>query len=181
MDKRGVTLIELLVVVAVIGILVIALGFSFQGWMGKYTVESQIKTIHVDLMNARAMAMTRNRFYFADFNLPVPPANFGRYRLIDDTNDNGTSDPGAGDTVLPTYPKTLEYVINWDGGGTISFNKRGTITFPAMDPNNPCSMGGPGLISLTSTVTPDYDCICIEQTHIRMGRMNDPNPGCNEK
>jgi len=176
MNNRGITLIELLIVIAVIGILVIALSFSFQGWMGKYRVETQIKTIHVDLMNARARAMTRNRFYFADF----PTAT--SYRLIEDTNDNSVSEPGAGDNLLQTFPKTVEYVINWDGGGTISFNKIGTITFPAMDPDNPCTAGGPGLISLTSTVNPDYDCICVEQTHIRMGRMNDPNPGfCNEK
>jgi len=49
---NGITLIELIVVISIMGILVFALGFSFQGWMGGYKVESQIKEMYVDLMNA---------------------------------------------------------------------------------------------------------------------------------
>lgn len=178
MNSKGITLIELLLVISIIGILVIALGFSFVGWQGRYKVEKTTKDLYSDLMDARTRAMSRNATFLADFNTPAPPAGFGRYRIAEDTNGNSAINAGE---PLPTFPKTVGYVINWDGGGTINFNNRGTITFPAMDPNNPCSTGGPGVISFTSTVNPDYDCICIEQTRIKMGLMNVPNPGCNEK
>jgi prepilin-type N-terminal cleavage/methylation domain-containing protein len=164
MNNRGITLIEMLVVIAVIGILVIALSFSFQGWMGKYRVESEIKTLHVDLMNARARAMTRNRFYFADF-----PSTTS-YRLIEDTNENNASNPGAGDTILPTFPKTVEYALACNGTGilttTFSFDKRGIVNlgrticvFTDVDGNG------------TSDYDPDYDCIVISQTRINIGKL----------
>lgn len=166
MNNRGITLIEMLVVIAVIGILVIALSFSFQGWMGKYRVESEIKTLYVDLMNARAMAMTRNRFYFADF--PTTTS----YRLIEDTNENNASNPGAGDTILQTYPKTLEYPVTW-AGGTIQFDKKGIVQ-PSATP-----LGGTicvftdydGDTSNLSDFDPDSDCIVISQTRINIGKL----------
>ncbi|MDP2277037.1 MAG: type II secretion system protein, partial [Nitrospirota bacterium] len=65
--EEGVTLTELIVVIAIIGILVVALGFSFEGWLGKYRVESQIKEMHIDLMNTRANAMSRTRVHFFIF------------------------------------------------------------------------------------------------------------------
>ncbi len=79
MKNRGVTLIELVVVISIISILVIALGFTYQGWVGGYKVEKQTKELYSDLMNARGMAMTRNRAYFVDF----PTATL--YRLSADT------------------------------------------------------------------------------------------------
>jgi prepilin-type N-terminal cleavage/methylation domain-containing protein len=159
MNNRGITLIEMLVVIAVIGILVIALSFSFQGWMGKYRVESEIKTLHVDLMNARARAMTRNRFYFADF--PTTTS----YRIIEDTNENNASNPGAGDTILPTYPKTLEYPVTW-AGGTIQFDKKGIV-----QPNGTICLFTDSDGDGTSDYDPDYDCIVISQTRINIGKL----------
>src|SRR4030042_6482895 len=77
-NRNGVTLIELIVVVSVIGILVIALGFSFEGWMSKYRVESQIKEMYTDLMNSKASAMQRNRMYFVSLTTT-------RYTIYEDT------------------------------------------------------------------------------------------------
>jgi prepilin-type N-terminal cleavage/methylation domain-containing protein len=162
MNNRGITLTELLVVIAVVGILVIALSFSFQGWMGRYRVESQIKTIHVDLMNARATAMTRNRFYLADF--PTTTS----YRIRVDTNEDNLPLVVAGDTILPTYPKTVEYAVTW-AGGTIQFDKKGIVQ-PSATP-----LGG--TICVFTTTDPDYDCIVISQTRIIMGKLNSQAAG----
>jgi len=151
MNNKGLTLIELIVVVTVIGILVVALGLSFQGWVGGYNVESQIKTLQADLMNARARAMQRNSVCSVDF-----PSGT-QYRIQEDG------------TALPTFPKTVQYAINWDGGGTITFNNRGLISFPTIDAN-PAVVG---IINLTlpAEITPDYDCIELGQTRINIGLM----------
>lgn len=62
--NSGITLIELIVAISVVGILAAAFAFEFQGWIGGYKVESQIKEMYVDLMNARVRAMQKNRIYF---------------------------------------------------------------------------------------------------------------------
>ncbi len=82
MKNHGITLIELIIVISIIGILAVALGFEFTGWMGGYRVESQTKEMYVDLMNARARAMQRNRVHFV--RLFIPPTQYTN--MYDDTN-----------------------------------------------------------------------------------------------
>jgi prepilin-type N-terminal cleavage/methylation domain-containing protein len=162
MNNRGVTLAELLIVLSIISILAVALGFSFQGWMGNYKVESQVKQLYSDLMNARALAMTRNRMHFVILN-----AN--DYSIYEDTNDNNAANPGSGDNPIPEYrvsgtltvkPKTLQYSLGWTG--TIAFDTRGlsssasVITIP--------------LTGLSSGVNADYDCILVYQSRVQMGK-----------
>lgn len=156
MKDQGVTLIELLVVISVIGILAVALGFSYVGWQGKYKVEKAAKDMHTDLMTARSMAMTRSRDYFATF----PSAT--SYSLIADVNDNGSAD----DAALATFPKTVEYTISSDAGGTITFGKRGLISAPSLP-----SVSAEVVICLSTTADPDYDCIEISQTRLIMGKL----------
>lgn len=162
---EGVTLIELVIAVSIIVILVVALGFEYRNWMGRYKVENQIKQMHTDLMNTRSRAMTMNRVHFV-----TRAAN--AYTIYDDTNPlpdgNGTLEIGS-DTILPTYPKTVEYAINWTGPGTqINFDRRGMMA-PA------------GSIRLTTTADADYDCLTISQTRINMGKWNANTNTCVEK
>jgi len=163
MNKRGFTLIELLIVVSIIAILAVALGFSYQGWMGKYKVESQVKQMYVDLMNARARAMQMNRMHFF---LCITP--FTSYNIFDDTNPspdgNGTLEVGP-DTLLPGYPKSVDYTITW-GSGDIQFDSRGYITATGTSP---------WVLSVSTTNDADYDCISVAETRILMGKMSGVN------
>jgi prepilin-type N-terminal cleavage/methylation domain-containing protein len=157
MKDRGITLIELIIVISIIGILLIALGFSFEGWMGAYRVESQTKEMYVDLMNARARAMERNRDHFV-------VVNAGNYQIYEDTDEDGATPPpiDAGDTsILRPDPKPLTYPVestSWTG--TITMDTRGLVS-----PNNTIRFN-------VGTNNPDYDCIVLFATRINMGKWN---------
>ena len=117
--------------------------------------------------------------------------------MTEDTNDNFAFEPGAGDTVIPTFPKTVEYTLNAftrnDTLATttavipitnvrINYDKRGLIssagTAVLFNPATPTT----GIISLTSTADPDYDCIVIASTRINIGKWNTAPPGnCDAK
>jgi Tfp pilus assembly protein FimT len=157
LNDNGVTLVEVVVTCAVLIILVASLAFSYQGWIAKYRVESQIKEMYIDFMNARARSMERNRVHFA--SLPSGTA----YSIYEDTNTvpdgNGTLETGS-DTRLPTFPKTVTYPVTWTGGGTtIAFGRNGMIS-PSGD------------MFITATADVDYDCMTITAMKINMGKKN---------
>ncbi len=170
MNARGMTLVELLVVTGIVAILVVAFGFSFRGWIGSYRIESEVKQIQSDLMRARTLAMQRNREFF--FDLPTTTS----YRIREDTNGDDDATVVAGDTVLPTFPKTVIEAMTW-AGGTVIFDTRGTVQPSAL------ALGATGVLCVFSAppLTPDYDCIEISQTRINLGKLtNQEGPACNE-
>lgn len=159
-NNRGFTLIELLIIVAIVSILAVALGFQFSGWIGSYNVESQTKNMYIDLMNARARAMGRNRAHF----LTLPSAtDAATYSIFEDNTPAPDGDGSVTNetTPLPTYPKTVQYPINWTGA-TITFDAKGIIS----PPDN---------IWVTTTVSADYDCIKLEATRLKMGKCSGTN------
>ena len=175
-EDSGVTLIELLVVITIATVLIVALGFEFTGWQGKYKVESQIKDIYSDLMNARINAMQKNRAHFVNFPDTVS------YTIYDDDSDginkvpdgDGVFQPGTGDAAdreLPTFPKSIEnaYTVTIGTTGapqTFTFNTRGLLS-----PNKTICIFTDFDGDKISDVNPDYDCIILSNTRINMGKL----------
>jgi prepilin-type N-terminal cleavage/methylation domain-containing protein len=172
MKNNGITLVELLVVISIIGILVIALGFSFQGWRGNYNIESATKDLYADIMDARAKAMTRSRMYFVQLNAD-------NYSVYEDTDDDTNFNPVAGDNPVPEYrdpatgnvkPKKIEYNLGWTGD--IGFDTRGLAwEYIAADTRNEASVEIP--LTLPAGLSPDYDCIVVGQMRVQMGKMSE--------
>lgn len=161
-DNRGVTLVELMTVVAILGVLVLVLGFSFQGWIAKYKVEEQTKRLFADLSDARARAMQKKRMTFVDLGTR-------QYRTFEDTN---TAPDGNGTLELATDTPVANTLTSYDIAPTLT----PAVTQFNFDREGLASVTG--TIRLVSTLSPDYDCITLQTTRIRIGRFNGT---CQEK
>jgi len=149
MRDEGSSLIELSVVLAVIGLLVAATAYSYQGWIGKYRVEKATCELYTDLMQARLKAMQTNRDHFAVLDATS-------YSIVEDTNENGDRD--GGDNVLPSFPKSLDHVLCKNGtGNTLTFERRGMISQIRT-------------LWFTSSADPGLDCMKVSRSRIIVGR-----------
>jgi len=172
MKDSGVSLIELLVVVSIVGLLIIAMGFSYEGWMGNYRLESQTKGLYFDLADARSSAMSRNRIYWVDLEDQ-------QYTIFEDTNPGPDGDgvhDGADRQVLQ---KRYEHGFRLEGLGaaalpqTITFNTRGLMGWaPA---------GLDIRFRFINTRDPDFDCLVIEPSKIWMGEYNQNTLVCERR
>lgn len=164
LNDSGFTMIELLVVITIVGILASALAFSYQGWMIGYSVESQIKAMHHDLINTRARAIQNHRMYFVD----LAATQYTIYKDMPDPDGDGVSDTGA-DVPLTVPPVSLDprYPVTWSNPG---------VTIVRFGING-LSNNDKTICSNTATVSnADYDCIDISSTRIKMGKLTLPIP-----
>jgi prepilin-type N-terminal cleavage/methylation domain-containing protein len=162
-NESGVTLVELLVVVSIIGLLIIALGFSYEGWLWNYRIESMTKELYFDLSDARSLAMSHSRIHWAVLDTT-------QYTIFEDTNPNPEGDgvlDGADNQVLQKQYEYNDYQLALVGGAlpqTITFDRRGLISWgPAQNEL---------MFRFINTRDPDLDCIVTEQSKIWMGEYN---------
>jgi len=153
MKQKGFTLTELLIVVAIMSILLTIAGLSYSRMMSTYRLETQVRQLYADLMNARVQAMQKNRIYF----VTVAAAS---YSVIEDRNDSGVND--SGDNVVwtrqLTYPSS-----NWTGK-TATLNSKGLVS-PEGPPDNMIKFEPSG-------VSAALDCINLGITRISLGKYD---------
>ncbi len=148
MKRNGFSLVELLSVIAIMSIVLSMAGLYYNSWMKKYRLEGQVRELRIDLINARAQAMQKNRIYFVK-------VDGNSYSLIEDKNDNGTADDAA------LWTKQLKYSSAWVD--TAVLDTRGLVS-----PNDTIRFNSGG-------VSAEYDCITLSATRIRLGKLNDSN------
>ena len=121
MKNKGLTLIELLIVIAVTAIIFVAMGYEYVGWQAKYKIESQIKDIYGDLMDARMRTTQRKRIHFVKIDSD-------RYYVFEDDDPapdgDGSLDTSKDKEVTEQFLDP-DLPMQWSGGNEIKFTSGG--------------------------------------------------------
>ncbi len=164
-SERGAGLIELMIVVAILALLIIAAGESYRGWVRKYRVENDAKVLFADMMDARTRALQRSRVHFVQISGT-------RYRIYEDTDPgpdgNGTLEAASDNLVRQVTPWNA---LTAPGAATIRFNADGTSDADGLYVR----------VTAPSGTAPDYDCIGLRRTRLRLGRFDALGGTCVER
>jgi type IV fimbrial biogenesis protein FimT len=152
-ERGGFTLLEIMITLAIVGIVVMLATSTFRGMMEKYRVEGETKQMFADLMDARGRAMQRNRAFFVQ----ITGNGYSTYEDTTPAPDGNGSLDSATDTQVVSV--TVRHAIDPGGLSNFLFNRNGIAS-------------ATGTIRLSSTALPDYDCITVQMTRIKMGQIN---------
>lgn len=152
MGSKGFSLIELVIVIAVVGILsaIVTMGFSKR--MQKDKVESQVRTMYSDLVDARTQALFQKKTR----TVMITSTGFSSY-----SSTNTAARPVVSKTLkVPVTPASLR--IDFDPYGVMTFDGDATIANAAV-----CIQGS----NLGYN-----DSIGLITTQIQVGKLN--GTGC---
>ncbi len=152
----GFTLVEVLIAVAIAGILTVLAISAFEGLSEKYRVEGETKQLYADLMDARGRAMQRNRAVFVQ----IGASGYNTYEDTDPAPDGDGALDNTADT--PVAVVSMRHTMTPGGLANFRFNRNGIAN----------ATGTIRISSTASGVRPDYDCINIQATRIKMGQFN---------
>ena len=170
MKDNGITLVELLVAVSIVSVLAIALGFEFKDWIGGYRVESQIRELHFDLMNARVRAMLRKRVHFVSLSQTHYTVQEDIHPWPDGDKCLTASDilrPAGYNDPIPIIKRNLDITlpITWNNIRV----RHVKLTPRGFSRTN-------RTICANTTYEADYDCIAISAGRIRLGKLKKKIP-----
>lgn len=141
--QHGFSLIELLIVIAVIGILIAISWFQFNAYTRKTQMESQIRSLYGDLMEARAKAMYEKKELTFNFTA------------------NGYTVKADG-TIIDT--KILSYPITWNNAADVVYSTTGLLKDAAVDGKTIC---------LAQANEATADAVVISMTRIQIGKKTE--------
>ena len=143
MGQKGFSLIELVITIGVISILLSIATLEFNKYMTKSHIESQVKMMYSDMMNARAEALMQKS---------------DRSIKVDTTPKVFSVHPSSDGSGTPLLQRTLKFQLDSDHGNPVAFDTRGVASIAKAI----CvgANGNPAAV----------DSIIISETRIQLGK-----------